>query len=106
MVFEDSFNLDPREQAYLQLEGWSVVGYDHGAAMQSVRQHRLRKQPSMGTIRTMGTVASWNALNDFGFAPAANAFAPANAYNPGQVGFLGKFQAVKTFNKKIVGLFK
>lgn len=109
MVFEDSFNVnvvDPREQAYLQLEGYHVVDYDHGAAMQSVRQNRLRKQPSMGTVRTMGTVASWNALNDFAYTPGY-AYTPGHAaYTPGQVGFMGKLQAVKTFNKKIVGLFK
>lgn len=99
MVFEDSFDVravEPREQAYLQLEGWNVVSdYDHGAAMQSVRRHRaMRRQPSIGTVRTMGTVASGNLLNEF------------VTYTPGQVGFMGKFRAVKGLNKKIAGLFK
>ncbi|VDC02858.1 unnamed protein product [Peniophora sp. CBMAI 1063] len=106
MVFENTFDVQavaPREQAYLQLEGWNVVDhYDHGAAMQSVRQHRMRKQ-SMGTIRTMGTVASWNALNGFG---NGNGGGQGQGYTPGQVGILGKFQAVKSFNKKLAGLFK
>lgn len=42
----------------------------------------------------MGTVASGNLLNEFA------------TYTPGQVGFMGKFRAVKTLNKKIAGLFK